>query len=1118
MKPFLSFGIVGFLLLTACTRPQEQKSADPYSPKVVEAKGYVVPKDSLAEPTVVPAGKPIIIKAVKTDIVLTNTNVIPAGAPKVVVAGTPKSYTPGKDGFPLPKTVTAIDSPFIAGLPRTFPVKETYFKDNFPQPNSSFIKLRGMTLACINCIMKDNSGNIWIGTAAGTARFNGKFHSSFGRKEGMCVGFVSSILQDKHGNIWFGTAGGVSRYDGKYLTNFTEKEGLTSKAISSIFEDKSGIMWFGAKNGSVNRYDGRSFTQFTSEQGLGKEIVMSIAQDTSGNLWFGSATGLYCYDGKRFIHYTAKEGLSSNWIQRVLYDRKGNLWLGTGDSGISCFDGKTFTHYTKKEGLSDDGIYDMTIDNFGNIWLATVAGGVCRFDGKCFTSFTNQKDLADSEATAIFHDNNGNIWVGGGRTDGLMRYNDICFTHYTKKEGLGDNEVWSVLKDNSGKLWIGTNSGGADLYDGKSITHFSGKEGLCNDPVVDMIQDKTGNIWFATSGAGVICYDGNSFLHFTEKQGLSNDFLESIVEDKNGNIWLGTEGSGLCRFDGKTFTYYTVREGLSDNTILSSLLDNNGILWFGSAFGGVTRYDGESFTHFSAKEGFCNNMIYSIYQDRSNDLWFCTVGKGAVRYDGKNFLYLTEKEGLKNNVVNGMLQDKKGNYFYACGNGLSILPAGNMKKLIKGTDAGSGDQPVLFRNFNPEDGFSGWGCNGPICEDDQGIIWISSSDRLTAYNPAGDFPDSTAPSIQLTGIQLFYENISWIDLEKRNDTSLVLGNGVRISNFKFDSLSRWYSYPEKLSLAYNNNFLVFNYIGITPKLNTQVKYRYKLDGLDENWSALTTRTEAPYGNIPHGTYTFKVKAMNSEGYWSKEFNYTFTIRPPWWKTWWAYTGYILLMVAAIGAAIHTFLENQRRKIRLIINERNRIARELHDDIGAELTRITILSQSLQKNKNLDEEIQKKHRKISETGKKVLGSIGEIIWTMNPQKDNLDSLAAYIRRFVTEYLETNDIDLHIEFPTEIPANDISDEYRRNVFLVIKEAISNITKYSKATNVRLSLNIREKLAEFEISDNGTGFSVKEKENWGNGLSNMNQRMKDIGGTFLIRSEINVGTFIKVTFPVR
>ena len=225
-----------------------------------------------------------------------------------------------------------------------------------------------------------------------------------------------------------------------------------------------------------------------------------------------------------------------------------------------------------------------------------------------------------------------------------------------------------------------------------------------------------------------------------------------------------------------------------------------------------------------------------------------------------------------------------------------------------------------------------------------------------------------------------------------------------------------------------------------------------------------------------------------------------------------------MFLAGMWFVIRSVIEYQRKKIRLIVNERNRIARELHDDIGAELSRISVLSQLLMKKPNMDIDILEKLRKISETGKKVLGSIGEIIWTMNPQKDNLDSLAAYIRRFVTEYLETNGIDINIEFPDEIPANVVSDDYRRNVFLVIKEAVANITKYSKATSVRLSLNLREKLAEIEISDNGTGFSLKEKENWGNGLTNMNQRMKDIGGTFLIRSEINVGTFIKVTFPVR
>jgi hypothetical protein len=425
----------------------------------------------------------------------------------------------------------------------------------------------------------------------------------------------------------------------------------------------------------------------------------------------------------------------------------------------------------------------------------------------------------------------------------------------------------------------------------------------------------------------------------------------------------------------------------------------------------------------------------------------------------------------------------------------------------------------LFTNYTYEDGFLGIGCFGnSMCEGSEGNLWIGSNDRLTEYHPEGDVQDSVAPNIQLTGIQLHNENIRWLDLEKKKDTNLMLGNGICVSHFRFDSISHWNLLPVNFNLAYNNNYLTFTFVGITQKQSSKVKYRYMLEGLDENWSALTSHTEAPYGNIPHGTYTFKVKAMNSAGIWSKEFHYTFTIRPPWWKTWWAYTMYFLIFILLIGILIYSILENQRRKIRLIVNERNRISKELHDDIGAELTRLTMISQLLQNKPDIDQEVQDKLRKISDSGKKVLGGIGEIIWTMNPRNDNLDSLFAYIRRFVTEYLETNGIDVSIEFPEEIPANEVSDEYRRNVFLAIKEAVSNIIKYSKASSVRLTMIITEKLAEFEISDNGIGFSVKEKQNSGNGLRNMSERMKDVGGNFQISSDINQGTQIKLTFPVQ
>jgi signal transduction histidine kinase/ligand-binding sensor domain-containing protein len=846
--------------------------------------------------------------------------------------------------------------------------------------------------------------------------------------------------------------------------------------------------------------------------------VKSIAQDQHGILWFGTlGKGVFSYDGKVFTHYTEKEGLASNWVYSVCFDRSGNTWFGL-DRGACLYDGRTFRHFTAREGFSSSYVFNIICEKNGNVWFATDTDGVFMFDGNTFTRFTEKEGLGNNSVYSLFQDRSGNIWFGGNGS-GVSLYKGRSMTHFTEKEGLSDKRVLSVLQDQSGDLWFGTWGGGACRYSGSSFSHFTEKEGLCNALITAMCQEKNGNIWFGTFGEGAVCFDGKSFSHFTAKEGLAFDYVESIFQDTAGNIWFATNGGGVCRYDGKTFTTWSEKQGLSFNDVMHAMQDNKGNLWFATSRGGVNRFDGKTFTHYTAKEGLTDDYATRVFQDKYGNIWLGTNNGGACYFDGKSMVWFTEKEGLCSNSIKSIIQDNEGNLWFSSPNGVSKLPAVYLTIISDSLGKGGIQQPVLFKNYTYEDGLLGISCfpKALFC-DRSGTVWIGTSDRLTAYHPEGNPPDTIAPNIQLAGILLFNENISWPELMRHKDTSLVLGNGITLHDFGFDSLSAWYGIPENLTLAYNNNFLTFSFIGISQEQSKKVRYRFKLEGLDENWSALTSRTEAPYGNIPHGTYTFKVKAMNSEGYWSKEFNYTFTIRPPWWKTWWAYTGYILLIVAAFGAVIYSILENQRKKIRLIMNERNRIARELHDDIGAELTRITILSQSLQKNKTLDEDIQVKHRKISETGKKVLGSIGEIIWTMNPQKDNLDSLAAYIRRFVTEYFEANDIDLHIEFPNEIPANAISDEYRRNVFLVIKEAMSNISKYSKATQVKLSLNIGEKLAAFEISDNGTGFSMKEKENWGNGLRNMNQRMRDIGGTFLIRSEINQGTFIKVTFPVR
>ncbi|MDP1621241.1 MAG: adenylate/guanylate cyclase domain-containing protein [Bacteroidales bacterium] len=378
------------------------------------------------------------------------------------------------------------------------------------------------------------------------------------------------------------------------------------------------------------------------------------------------------------------------------------------------------------------------------------------------------------------------------------------------------------------------------------------------------------------------CSAAGRFI-FTEKEGLGNNEVRSILCDKDGNIWFGTNG-GVTKFKPSEkpetgsgfYTHYTETEGLSNNNIMSVLEDQRGNIWFGSSGGGLTKFDGKFLTCFTKKEGLCDNAVMSVLEDKNGNLWIGT------------------STGISKLIkeTNDELADNK----------------------YRNQSRGSG----MFKNYTYDDGFYGVGCNSnSICEDNTDAIWIGANDRLTVYHPGVMDVDTIAPNIKLVGIDLFNEQFSWEGAERNKDTSIVLSNGVIAGNIKFDGLSKWYCIPENLSLPYDVNFLTFNFIGITTKAAQKVAYKYKLDGLGQNWSSTTNQTSASFGNLSHGEYTFRVKAMNGAGYWSKEYRYNLTIRPPWWKTNWAYLLYTMGFIAGI------FWVDRIQTQRVIARERRR---------------------------------------------------------------------------------------------------------------------------------------------------------------------------------------------------
>jgi ligand-binding sensor domain-containing protein/serine phosphatase RsbU (regulator of sigma subunit) len=941
-------------MLFSCTQQSEQSRFQANTPDVVTVDGYVLPPDSISPPVVKIAGKPTVITAGYPQEVIANANIHPQGKPKIVPATLPFITRPGTDTFLLPEKVLVKDSCFTAGVPETNMAKEAYTRDHNSQNFCSYGKLQGLKHSIVNCILQDNFGNLWIGTAGGgVSKYDGQTFTHYTETEGLSNNNILCMLIDKKGNLWFGTyGGGVSRYDGKYFAHFNSSNGL-SDIIPSCSEDKDGNVWFGRQSGGATKCvvkdSGKvEFITYAAKQGFSNKGVRSIIKDNTGNMWFATeGDGVFKFDGTTFFHYTVRQGLLNNRVLKLLQDKNGSIWFGTEDEGACRFDGKTFTNYTTEEGLSSNFISSLIEDSNGNIWLGTYGGGVNKYDGKSFTHYTDNEGLYSNLIFGLLEDKSGNLWIGP-YCGGLSKYNGKTFTHYSNKEGLANSSVFAIVEDNSGAVWFGTNGGGISKYDGKAFKSYSTGQGVPHNTIWDALKDKNGDLWFGTNGGGVCKVSGlekdrPQFTIYDAKQGMPSGIIRSVLEDKSGNLWFGTEGGGVCMFDGKKLTCYTTKEGLSNNAIFCLEEDKDGNIWIGTYGGGVNKFDGKVFTHYTEKQGLANNFVLSMLKDAHGNMWFGTAGGGVDKYDGKYFTHFTEKEGLQNNFVLSILEDKKGNLWFGTRFGLSKLANNYMVRLAKNYANESNEQLILFKNYSYQDGFLGIGCNAKaIAQDKKGTIWIGANDRLTAFHPEGEDVDTIPPNVQLTNIELFDENIPWLTFEKNKDTSMLLGNGVKIAGLTFDKIGEWYNLPQNLSLFHDNNYLVFNYIGITQKQSRKIKYQYKLEGFDDKWSTQTNHTEVPYRNLPHGNYIFKVKAMNSEGFWSKEYTYPFVIRPPWSKTWWFRTLLVifgLLVLYSIYLWRTAALRQGKKILEKTVEERT--AEVLHQKDEAEKQRTLV---------------------------------------------------------------------------------------------------------------------------------------------------------------------------------
>ncbi|MBS1687387.1 MAG: PAS domain-containing protein, partial [Bacteroidetes bacterium] len=584
-------------------------------------------------------------------------------------------------------------------------------------------------------------------------------------------------------------------------------------------------------------------------------------------------------------------------------------------------------------GLASDFVTTITADKANNLWFGTLGNGVSRYDGQALSYYTTVHGLPGNHVRTIFEDKKENLWIGTDR-NGLSRYDGNTFVNYGVAQGLPNNNIWCGNEDKYGNLWFGTYGGGISCYDGKNFKNYSIKQGLPSDKILFIINDRKGNVWFGTDTGGVVCYDGTAFINYTTSQGLVNNSVWCGYEDKKGNLWFGTSG-GISCYNGKMFINYTSAQGIGSNTVLCAGEDRKGNLWFGTDGDGLLRYDGKNFYAFTTRNGLVDDVVYDIVIDKQNDVVLGT--------------------NLGVSVLKGFAQKQKNGEDY---NGINKIAPNSG---VSNAELKKYYSPI-FENYSEKTGYpiKDINANAMFC-DSKGIIWAGCGDnKLVRFDYAAVFKDTLAPVAFIQSLKINNVEINWYDLlkyaNKQNNNADTIPAGKieeviqyghalnsepgkmtkALKDIQFKGLSAFNFLPINLVLPYNDNEITFDFSAIAPASYPLLRYQYKLEGYDKEWSPITDKTTATFGNIPEGKYVFSIKACNVLGVWSKPVSYSFKVLPPWYRTWWAYCLYALFLLSLIRSYAYwreKKLQSEKARLQEIVKEQQRAEEKIkHSEI------------------------------------------------------------------------------------------------------------------------------------------------------------------------------------------
>jgi ligand-binding sensor domain-containing protein/signal transduction histidine kinase len=945
----------------------------------------------------------------------------------------------------------------------------------------------------------DSIGRFWVGTQDGAAVYNAREWKIINMPEQSSSNYIQSIKVTSDSAIWFGILrGGVAKLYKEKWNFYDIKDGLPSSYIITIAEEitqtKESIVWVGTNKGVARKVGNKwEIISVDSEKGLAGNIVYGIYQSSDGAMWFATNKGVSKYSNGKWEILALPSELSGMQIYKVFQTMDNSLWFGS-NGRIGKFNGKNWQTFHLEGKTTSNVINSIHQNKNGTVWIGSMRGlwkiNLLKNNTYSFPEFINFTTGTGNNGNLVWsisETSDGNLWFG--TSFALIRYTEGKWKGLTEKMGIEQGGTTAIIQTRNGDYYFGTDSGLLRFSSGKfeTIKNISGS-------ILYLFEDQEGALWVSVFFEGVYRFKNNAWKKYQKKDGLADNSNWFIYQSLDKSIWFGSD-AGVSKLVNEKFKIYTMADGLNDNTILCMYESMDSTLWCGTTNGVAVLKDGswENFSSDNKLSGIAVNDIYGYNFGEKNEetIWLATLGNGIYEYELKtkslNNYNATQPPYISNNSVYRIEEDKFKKLYFLTNNKITRFTFIN-------------NDEILSEKFGIEDGLpNDEGISSASFVDSKGRLWFGTTEGATYFDPNLEVIDTVSRPLI----------IERIDVENYN-------SGINIA--------------ENINLDYTQNTIAFEFALLSYFKETENLYSFQLVGFDDKRSNWTSDYKKEYSKLPTGNYVFYIWGKDYGDKISGPVKFEFSILPPWWQTAW-FRILMFVFFASIIYLIIRFYISQKIKKRvaelekknIIEKERSRISRDMHDSIGSNLTRVAILSDRIEKDintgtmdTNIVGDIKKRIKSIGQISRENIDSMNEIIWSLSPKYDTVNSLIFYMNHYLNEMFENSSTKYIFDFPEIIKDITLTPEIRRNIFLIFKEAINNLAKHSQATSVLVTLKVNEFNLEFVIEDNGIGFFESNpyaNENMpGFGLDNMKIRANSVNADLSIKSSSGKGTIVR------